>query len=173
MFALVIFWMSLKIGHVGSKSRSLGQILEKPCVRCRGHISVQYSWNLVRMFVLMISWTSMKMCYVGWKTRSQGEILEKLSVWMTLRKKPFEHSLKMRKCWYPAFFPFFTMFSTPLRDQSHSLIHILFVLCKRFRLMSLKFYCLIINISHKMLEIGCAWSKGSGERLQGHHGPLV
>ena len=24
-----------------------------------------------------------------------------------------------------------------------------------------------------MLEIGCAWSKGSGERPQGHHGPLV
>ena len=24
-----------------------------------------------------------------------------------------------------------------------------------------------------MLEIGCAWSKGSGERLQGHPGPLV
>ena len=24
-----------------------------------------------------------------------------------------------------------------------------------------------------MLEIGCGWSKGSGERLQGHHGPLV
>ena len=23
------------------------------------------------------------------------------------------------------------------------------------------------------LEIGCAWSKGSGERLQGYHGPLV
>ena len=78
----------------------------------------------------------------------------------------------MRKCWYPAFFPFFTMFSTPLRDQSHSLIHILFVLCRRFRLMSLKFYCLVIHISHKT-ENGCAWSKGSGERLQGHHGPLV
>ena len=39
--------------------------------------------------------------------------------------------------------------------------------------MSLKFYCLVIHISHKMLEIGCAWSKGSGERLKGHHGPLV
>ena len=26
----------LKMGHVGSKSRSLGQILEKPCVRSRG-----------------------------------------------------------------------------------------------------------------------------------------
>ena len=79
----------------------------------------------------------------------------------------------MRKCWYPAFFPFFTMFSNPLRDQSHSLIHILFVLCRRFRLMSSKFYSLVIHISHKTLEIGCAWSKGSGELLQGHHGPLV
>ena len=27
-----------EIGHVGSKTRSLGQILEKPCVRSRGHI---------------------------------------------------------------------------------------------------------------------------------------
>ena len=38
--------------------------------------------------------------------------------------------------------------------------------------MSLKFYCLVIHTSHKRLEIGCAWSKGSGERHQGHHGPL-
>ena len=28
----------LKMGHVGSKTRSPGQILEKPCVRSRGHI---------------------------------------------------------------------------------------------------------------------------------------
>ena len=28
----------LKLGHVGSKTRSLGQILEKPCVCPRGHI---------------------------------------------------------------------------------------------------------------------------------------
>ena len=26
------------MGHVGSKSRSLGQILETPCVRSRGHM---------------------------------------------------------------------------------------------------------------------------------------
>ena len=26
------------MGHVESKTRSLGQILEKPCVRSRGHI---------------------------------------------------------------------------------------------------------------------------------------
>ena len=30
--------MSLKMGHVGSKTRSLGHILEKPCVRSKGHI---------------------------------------------------------------------------------------------------------------------------------------
>ena len=27
-----------EMGHVGSKTRSLGQILEKPCIRSRGHI---------------------------------------------------------------------------------------------------------------------------------------
>ena len=28
---------SLTLGHVGSKTRLLGQILEKPCVHSRGH----------------------------------------------------------------------------------------------------------------------------------------
>ena len=31
---------SSKMDRVGSKTRSLGQILEKLCVHCRGHISV-------------------------------------------------------------------------------------------------------------------------------------
>ena len=30
-----------KMGHVGSKTRSPGQILGKPCVRSRGHIFSQ------------------------------------------------------------------------------------------------------------------------------------
>ena len=30
--------MSLKMGHVGLETMSLGQILEKPCVCCKGHI---------------------------------------------------------------------------------------------------------------------------------------
>ena len=30
--------MSLKMGHVGSKTRSLGKILEKPYVHSEGHI---------------------------------------------------------------------------------------------------------------------------------------
>ena len=38
VFVLIKSLTSLKLGHVGSKTRSLGQILEKPCVRSRGHI---------------------------------------------------------------------------------------------------------------------------------------
>ena len=34
---MVISRSSLKLGHVGSKTRSLGQILEKPCVHSSGH----------------------------------------------------------------------------------------------------------------------------------------
>ena len=36
--------MSLKMGHFWSKTRSLSQILEKPCVPSRGHI-----FNLILM----------------------------------------------------------------------------------------------------------------------------
>ena len=41
MFVLTKSRTSLQFGHVGSKTRSLGQILEKPCVCCRGHIFSQ------------------------------------------------------------------------------------------------------------------------------------
>ena len=37
-FALMKSRMSSKLGHVGSKTSSRGQILEKPCVCSRGHI---------------------------------------------------------------------------------------------------------------------------------------
>ena len=37
MLMIIISRSSLKVGHVGSKPRSLGQILEKPCVHSRGH----------------------------------------------------------------------------------------------------------------------------------------
>ena len=43
---LVISRKSSKMGHVGSKTRSPGQILEKPSVRSRGHI---FSWILMKV----------------------------------------------------------------------------------------------------------------------------
>ena len=68
--------MSLKIGHVRSKTRSLGQILEKCCVSSRGHI---FSLIILkhRMFVLINFRTILKMGHVGSKIRSLGQILEK------------------------------------------------------------------------------------------------
>ena len=38
MFVLTKSRTSSKMGHVGSKTRSPSQILEKPCVGSRGHI---------------------------------------------------------------------------------------------------------------------------------------
>ena len=34
---IIISKSALKLGYVGSKTRSLGQILEKPCEHSRGH----------------------------------------------------------------------------------------------------------------------------------------
>ena len=38
MFVLMKFRMNPKMGHVGSKTRSLSQMLEEPCVHYRGYI---------------------------------------------------------------------------------------------------------------------------------------
>ena len=37
MLMIIIFRSSLKLGHVGSKTRSLGQIIEILCVHCKRH----------------------------------------------------------------------------------------------------------------------------------------
>ena len=37
MLVIIISRSSSKLGHVGSKIRSLGQILEKPCVHSKRH----------------------------------------------------------------------------------------------------------------------------------------
>ena len=42
---------SSKLVHVGSKTRSLNQIMQKPCVFSRGHSFVQKSGNFVKMLV--------------------------------------------------------------------------------------------------------------------------
>ena len=38
MIVLIKSWPSLKLGHVVSKTRSLGQILEKPCEHSSSYI---------------------------------------------------------------------------------------------------------------------------------------
>ena len=76
MLTLMKSRMNMKMGHVESKSRLLGQILEKRFCS-RGHIFTPILRNMVRMFALMKSQTSLKLGHVGSKTRSLSQILEK------------------------------------------------------------------------------------------------
>ena len=69
--------MSSKLGHVGLKTRSLGQILEKPFVRSRCHsfsqILVKFGLNVYLDKML----DELEIGSCGVKTRSLGQILEK------------------------------------------------------------------------------------------------
>ena len=67
---------------VGSKPRSVGQIMEKPCEHTRDHSFGPIFIHLLRMIILTISQKSSNMDDVGSKTRSVGQIME----------KPCEHS---------------------------------------------------------------------------------
>ena len=77
MFVSIKSGKSSKLGHVGSKTRSLGQILEKPCVRSRGHI-----FSLILMKLGQNVWLDeisdeFEIGSCGVKIRSLGQILEK------------------------------------------------------------------------------------------------
>ena len=68
----------MKLGHVGSKTRSLSQILEKPCVSSRGHsFDLKFLRNNVRKLIIIMSRSNSKLGQVGSKIRLLGQILEK------------------------------------------------------------------------------------------------
>ena len=71
--------MCAKMGHVWSKTRSLSQMLEKPCICSRGHIfsPIVMKHGLNVCFVMMKSQKSLKMGHVRSKIRSLCQILEK------------------------------------------------------------------------------------------------
>ena len=69
--------MSLKKGHVGLKTRSLGQIFEKPFVPSRGHIFSPIIVKHGQNACLDEIPKSSKMGHVASKTRSIGQIFGK------------------------------------------------------------------------------------------------
>ena len=77
MLIIIISRSSSKLGHVGSKTRSLGQILEKPCVHSRGHSFDHKFMKVCQNVNILISWSSSKLGHIGSKTRSLGQILKK------------------------------------------------------------------------------------------------
>ena len=76
MLIIIMSWTDLKLVHVGSKTRSLGQILGKPCVASRGHSFYSKVMRLCQN-VNIISRSDLKLGHGGSKTRSLGQILEK------------------------------------------------------------------------------------------------
>ena len=65
-------------GSCQSKTRSLGQILGKPCVRSRGHIFSPIIMKLGQNVCLDEISDKFQISHVGSKTRSLGEILENI-----------------------------------------------------------------------------------------------
>ena len=79
MFVLIESRTSLKMGHVRSKTRLLGQILQKPCVCYRGHIFSPIIMKLGQNVCLDAILDELK----------NGQILEKhcsLMLYLTIRK---------------------------------------------------------------------------------------
>ena len=77
MFVLIISGSSSIMGGMGSKSRSIGQILVKSCLHCSGHIFAPIFLGLALNVCLMISQSSAIMGGIESKSRSLGQILEK------------------------------------------------------------------------------------------------
>ena len=65
------------MGHVGSKTRLQGLILEKPCVLSRGYIFSPIIMKLGQNVRLDKISDEFEMGHYGCKTRSLGQILEK------------------------------------------------------------------------------------------------
>ena len=66
-----------KMGHVGSKTRSLGQISEKPCVHSRFHIFSPIIMKRGQNVCLYKILDEIENGLFGVNTRSRGHILEK------------------------------------------------------------------------------------------------
>ena len=65
------------MGYVGSKTKSLGQILEKCVYQLRPHFQSDYQETWSESFVLMKSQMSLKIGHDRSKTGSIGQFLEK------------------------------------------------------------------------------------------------
>ena len=66
------------MGHVGSKNRSLFQILEKPYVCCRGHIFSPIIMKLYQHVCLDEIWHKFENGSCRVKTRLLGQILQNI-----------------------------------------------------------------------------------------------
>ena len=77
MIILTISQPSSNMGHVGSKTRSVGQIIEKPCEHDTVHIMHPISMKICQNVCLDETSVKLNMGHVTSNTRSVGQIIEK------------------------------------------------------------------------------------------------
>ena len=71
---------SLKLDDVGSKTRPLGQAIEKPCVHSRGHSFDPVLMKLCKNVIFIESRPTYIQGHIKFKTKSLGQILENFCV---------------------------------------------------------------------------------------------
>ena len=71
---------NLKVGHVGSETRSLGQIFEKSCILLSRHSFDPICIKLCQNVVAIKSRTNLKLGHVRSKSRSLDQILKKKKI---------------------------------------------------------------------------------------------
>lgn len=74
LFALMTFSLGKNMGHVVSKTRSLGQIKVKPVNTLEATNWAESSCKCIRLFALMTFRSGMKMGHIVSKNRSLGQI---------------------------------------------------------------------------------------------------
>ena len=67
----------LNVGHVGSETRSLGQVLEKSCILSSRHSFDPICMKLCQKFDTIKFRKNLKLGHVGSKSKSPDQILEK------------------------------------------------------------------------------------------------
>ena len=78
MFILIKSGLGLYLGHLGSKTRSLCQIIEKPCVDNRGHSFHSIFMKFGQNVYLDEIWVGIVLGHLGSEIRSRGQIIENL-----------------------------------------------------------------------------------------------
>ena len=78
MLIIIMSRSHLKLGHVRSITRSLGQIFEIPCVHSRRHSFDPKFMKVCQNVNHHNIWVNSKLGHVRSKTRSLGQILENL-----------------------------------------------------------------------------------------------
>ena len=81
MIILIKSWSGLRLGHVGLKTRSRGQIIENRVYTLEGTVLIQSSSNFVRMIIRLKSRSSLKLGHVASKIRSLVQIKERPCVY--------------------------------------------------------------------------------------------